>query len=90
MICAAGIIAPGTTALAGLDRLAVDHGGAGRRLPSDPLLVSPDKEVVHVIRLRGALIAVPMTRTSVRFRERAAFVLNDRDGRKADLIAPLL
>ena len=79
MIYAAGIIASGPRLSLVLTYwLSIT---AGRRFPSDPLLDSPEKEVVHVMRLRGAWIAVPMTRTSVCFQERAAFVVNDRDGR---------
>jgi hypothetical protein len=41
------VVAPRTPALGGFDRLAVDHGGTGRRFAPNPLTVGHDEQVVQ-------------------------------------------
>ena len=58
----ARIVAARATALGRFDRLAIDHGCAGRRLPSDPLPVCHDEQVVD--RLKQTHVS-PATEPSV-------------------------
>src|SRR5215204_1154198 len=50
----AGVVASRAAALGGLDALAVEHRGRGRRLAADPLAISHDEQVVD--RLEQALV----------------------------------
>ena len=49
----ARVIAARATALGRFDRLAVEHGSAGRGFTSDPFAVGHDEEMVHALKQAG-------------------------------------